>query len=150
MLKTIKQFFENNIGRIEEQAQDSQHRLQVATTALLLEIARADFKIEAQELEQIAAGLQAKFALSEQAVQELMTIARQEAEQAVSYYEFTSLINKGFSFEQKLQVIELMWQIAYADNYLQKYEEALVRKISDLLYIPHSDFIAAKHRVKPH
>ena len=75
MLKTIKQFFENNIGRIEEQAQDSQHRLQVATTALLLEIARADFKIEAQELEQIAAGLQAKFALSEQAVQELMTIA---------------------------------------------------------------------------
>ena len=150
MLKAIKQFFENNIGRIEEQAQDSQHRLQVATTALLLEIARADFKIEAQELEQIAAGLQAKFALSEQAVQELMTIARQEAEQAVSYYEFTSLINKGFSFEQKLQVIELMWQIAYADNYLQKYEEALVRKISDLLYIPHSDFIAAKHRVKPH
>ena len=148
MLKTIKQFFENNIGRIEEQAQDSQHRLQVATTALLLEIARADLKIEAQELEQIAAGL--KFALSEQAVQELMTIARQEAEQAVSYYEFTSLINKGFSFEQKLQVIELMWQIAYADNYLQKYEEALVRKISDLLYIPHSDFIAAKHRVKPH
>ncbi|WP_455212636.1 tellurite resistance TerB family protein [Kaarinaea lacus] len=150
MLKAIKQFFENNIGQIEEHNQDAEHRLQVATAALLIEIARADFHIEDQELDQVAASLKTKFALTAQEVDGLIELATQEAKQAISYYEFTSLINQGFSFEQKLKVIELMWQVAYADDYLQKYEEALIRKISDLLYIPHSDFIAAKHRVKPH
>jgi len=150
MLKAIKQFFENHIGPIEEQNQDSEHRLRVATAALLIEIARADFHIEDQELEHIAAALKTKFQLSAEEVRELIALATQEAKQAISYYEFTSLINQGFSFEQKLKVIELMWQVAYADDYLQKYEEALIRKIADLLYIPHSDFIAAKHKVKPH
>ena len=150
MLKAIKQFFESHIGQVEEQSVDSEHRLQVATAALLIEIARADFHIEDQELEHIAAALKAKFELSSQEVEDLIALATQEAEQAISYYDFTSLINQEFSFEQKIKVIELMWQVAYADDYLQKYEEALIRKISDLLYIPHSDFIAAKHRVKPH
>ena len=150
MLKAIKQFFESHIGQVEEQSVDSEHRLQVATAALLIEIARADFHIEDQELEHIAAALKAKFELSSQEVEDLIALATQEAEQAISYYDFTSLINQEFSFEQKIKVIELMWQVAYVDDYLQKYEEALIRKISDLLYIPHSDFIAAKHRVKPH
>lgn len=150
MLKAIKQFFENHIGQIEEQNQDVEHRLQVATAALLIEIARADFHIEDQELDQVAASLKAKFDLSALEVQSLIELATQEVKQAISYYEFTSLINQEFSFEQKIKVIELMWEVAYADDYLQKYEEALIRKISDLLYIPHSDFIAAKHRVKPH
>ena len=150
MLKAIKQFFEDHIGQIEEQSEDSEHRLQVATAALLIEIARADFHVEDQELEQIAAALKAKFALPTQEVSELMALATEEAKQAISYYEFTSLINKQFSFEQKVKVIELMWQVAYADDHLQKYEEAMIRKISDLLYVPHSDFIAAKHKVKPH
>ena len=150
MLKAIKQFFENNITQIELDNQDAEHRLQVATAALLIEIARADFHIEDQELDQVAASLMSKFALTKQEVENLIELATQEAKQAISYYDFTSLINKEFSFEQKIKVIELMWQVAYADDYLQKYEEALIRKVSDLLYIPHSDFIAAKHRVKPH
>jgi uncharacterized tellurite resistance protein B-like protein len=150
MLKAIKQFFENNILHGEDQADDTQRRLQIATAALLIETARADFKIEDQELDKIAASLSAKFNLSSGEVDELITLAKLETRQATSYYEFTSLINKGFSFDQKIKIIELMWQVAYADDHLQKYEEALIRKISDLLYIPHSDFIAAKLKVKPH
>lgn len=149
MLKAIKQFFENNIGAIEEKDADPAHRLQVATAALLIETARADFEIEEEELAQIAQSLQTKFELSKSEVDELLELAKQEVHEAISYYEFTSLINKEFTFEQKLKVVELMWQVAYADDYLQKYEEALIRKVSDLLYIPHSDFIAAKHKVKP-
>ena len=150
MLKAIKQFFESHIGQIDGQQENSEHRLQVATAALLVEIARADFHIEDQEVGQIAAALKAKFHLPVQEVEHLIELATQEAKQATSYYEFTSLINQEFSFEQKLKIVELMWQVAYADDYLQKYEEALIRKISDLLYIPHSDFIATKLRVKPH
>ncbi|MGD8559291.1 MAG: TerB family tellurite resistance protein, partial [Gammaproteobacteria bacterium] len=67
---------------------------------------------------------------------------------ATCYYEFTSLINDEFTPADKAQIIELMWQVAYADDELEKYEEALVRKIADLLYVPHTQFIAAKHRVK--
>ena len=150
MLKAIKQFFDSHISQVEESGRDPAYRLQVATAALLIEIARADFQVEDQEMEKIAEVLRAKFQLSAGEVQELVDLATEEAKQAISYYEFTSLINKEFSFENKLKIIELMWEVAYADDYLQKYEEALIRKISDLLYIPHSDFIAAKHRVKPH
>ena len=66
---------------------------------------------------------------------------------ATCYYDLTRLINNGFSAAQKVKVIELMWEVAYADDKLQKYEEALVRKVADLIYVPHSDFIAAKHRI---
>ena len=147
MIKAIKKFFEINIGGIDEKTQDSEHRLRVATAALLIETARADFQLEEQELQQIAKALQTKFGLSAHEVNELVDLGTQEAHQATSYYEFTSLINKGFTPHQKVKVIELMWQVAYADKHLQKYEEALIRKIAELIYVPHSDFIAAKHRV---
>lgn len=148
MIEAIKNFFDSNIGSHVEQAEDSEHRLQVATAALLLETARADFSIADKELDHVAASLTKKFGLSEQETSELVDLATQEAQQSTSYHEFTSLINKGFTLEQKIYVVELMWSVAYSDNYLEKYEEALIRKIAELLYVPHKDFIAAKLRVQ--
>jgi len=65
----------------------------------------------------------------------------------VSLYQFTGLINQHFTPEQKVRVVEMLWQVAYADGHLDPYEEALVRKIADLIHVPHRQFIQAKHRV---
>ncbi len=125
-----------------------EHRMRIATVALLLETARADFNVHDEELEAVAKHAQELFNLDESETAELLQLAEEEAQNATCYFEFTSLINKGFSPEEKINIVELMWQVAYSDNVLEKYEEALVRKIADLLYVPHGAFIAAKHRVK--
>jgi uncharacterized tellurite resistance protein B-like protein len=77
-----------------------------------------------------------------------VSLAEEAAHHATSDYEFTSLINKGFTPEQKVKVVEHLWEVAFADRELHKYEEHLVRRIADLLYVSHTDFIAAKHRVQ--
>ncbi|MCI0507838.1 MAG: TerB family tellurite resistance protein [Gammaproteobacteria bacterium] len=149
MLGTIKKFFEDHIQVFAEEANlQQQHRMNVAAVALLLETARADFNVRDEELQTVARHVQEFLGLNESETAELVSLAETEAKNATCYYEFTSLINKGFSTEDKIKIIELMWQIAYSDTVLEKYEEALVRKIADLLYVPHSAFIAAKHRAQ--
>jgi len=146
MLAAIKKFFIENIQPQGENV-DSEHQLKVATAALLLEMASADFDVHDSELAAVASSMQQHFELSQEETEALINLAAEEADQATCYYDFTRLINNGFSAAQKVKVIELMWEVAYADDKLQKYEEALVRKVADLIYVPHSDFIAAKHRI---
>jgi uncharacterized tellurite resistance protein B-like protein len=146
MIKAIKQFFDEFLA-LEEKEEQQQHSIEIATAALLLETARADFQLEGEELGKIAEILRHFFDLDMEQTDALMELAQQQAQQATSYYEFTRLINDNYSPEQKIQIVEMMWRVAYADRYLEKYEEALIRKISDLLYVRHTDFIAAKHRV---
>ena len=148
MINAIKRFFENNINPVPSQTlQDTDHRLRVATASLLIEVMRADHQYHAEECMEVTQSLRRHFDLSVQEVDELVQLAEQEVEHAVDHFAFTSLIKNEFNSEQKTRVIELMWQVAYADDHLEKYEEALIRKIADLIYVSHSNFIAAKHRV---
>jgi len=68
--------------------------------------------------------------------------------QATDYFQFTSLINRHFSMDQKIRVIELMWSVAWADDELSPHERHLMRKIIDLLHVPHGDAVAAQARVR--
>lgn len=77
-----------------------------------------------------------------------MRLAEDQARAATDHYQFTSLINQRFSQAQKQQVVELMWQVAYADSQLSAYEQHVIRKIADLLYVPHRAYIAAKLRAR--
>lgn len=149
MLTSIKNFFENHLQNTASQNDVSkEHRLKVATVALLLETARADFDVQDDELAAIARHAQQYFALDDGETKELLALAEEEASNATCYHEFTSLINESYSMPEKISIVEMMWRVAYADNELEKYEEALVRKIADLLYVPHNAFISAKNRVK--
>ena len=78
----------------------------------------------------------------------LLDLAEQEARQASVYYQFTSLINKTCSADQKIRIIENMWQVAMADGHLDAHELHLMRKIADLLYVGHADYVAAKQRAR--
>jgi uncharacterized tellurite resistance protein B-like protein len=124
----------------------SQHALHVATAALLLEMMRMDSTVTAAETATVTKALQARFGLAAQEVDTLMDFAAEEAKQATDYFQFTSLINKHFSQEQKIEVVENLWQVAFVDGHLDAHEQHFMRKIADLLYISHADYVAAKQR----
>ncbi len=147
MLKTILDFFEQNLRTGTDQA-DAGHRLDLTTAALLIEVARMDTQIHDDERRAVLASVRSKFGLSPQEASTLVELAEAEAGQATDYFQFTSLINQHFTQEQKIHVVEQLWQVAFADNKLDMYEEHFIRKIADLLYVPHAQYIVTKLRVR--
>ncbi len=150
MLDSIKRFFEERVAA--EAAQPSpearEHGLRLAAAALLFEIVRADAEIKEEERTVVRAAIQGTFGLAQEEAEELMRLAEEESRDATSLYEFTHLIDKAFSPEQKKRVVELLWLVAFADGEKHAHEEHLVRKIAGLLHVPHPDFINAKIRAR--
>jgi uncharacterized tellurite resistance protein B-like protein len=106
-----------------------------------------DDHCELKEREVILSLIQQNFSLTLEQATTLMELAEQQRKNATDYFEFTSLINKTYSLEQKIQLIEALWKIAFIDDVLDVQEEYLVRKIAKLLHVPDSALISAKHRV---
>ena len=127
---------------------DREHALRLSTATLLIEDCRADFQEQESELEHMSQLLVQHFALSEDELDELMQQARKKADDLVSLQHVTRLLNKQFDEATKIRVIEMMWQVVYADGVKDHYEEHLIRQIADLLYVPHSEFIRARHRAE--
>jgi uncharacterized tellurite resistance protein B-like protein len=82
--------------------------------------------------------------LDRREVKELVALAESRVNEATSLYEFTRVINDHYNAEQKLQLIDSMWVVAYADGNLDKYEEHLIRQVAELTYVPHQDYIRSK------
>ncbi|MGH1469660.1 MAG: TerB family tellurite resistance protein [Cellvibrionaceae bacterium] len=117
---------------------------QLATAALLIEVAFADNNFDDSERKELQRILQQKFNLDPNALQELTILAQDKQKDATSLYQFTQIINQSCSKEDKYELIKAMWEIAFIDKNIDKYEEHLIRKVSELLYVSHSDFIRAK------
>jgi uncharacterized tellurite resistance protein B-like protein len=147
MLKAIREFFDQHIGQASAPA-DEPRGLQLATAALLFEVVRGDGTIAPAERDALLTAVGTKFGLAPAEAAELIDLAEQETQLANDYFQFTSLINRRFSPQQKLQVIELMWRIAYADASLSAHEQHVLRKVAELLHVPHGDYIAAKMRAR--
>ena len=149
MLRAIQSFFDSRIDPGHRDVRQSdQHRLQVATGALLIEMMRTDVEATEGERAVVAAALQSKFDLTPEETHDLVELAEAEADDAIDHYQFTSLIKTGFSPEQKRKVVEYLWAVAYADENADKHEEYLVRKIANLIGVSHKEFIEAKLRVR--
>jgi uncharacterized tellurite resistance protein B-like protein len=146
MIAALKALFELPQQDDEQQLQD---RLHLAAAALLIETARADFTQDEAEQEAMKALLSQSLGLSIEKVHELMMAAGAQVDDATSLYEFTRVINDHYSAEQKLKLIGAMWAVAYADGDLDKYEEALIRQVAELTYVPHQDYIRSKLDAKP-
>jgi uncharacterized tellurite resistance protein B-like protein len=141
MIKSLKSLF---MSPPEEDPAALEHRLRLAAAALLIEVSRADYTVDSAELRAIKTVLQTALGISEQEIEEIVALAGVAAGKATSLYEFTRLINDHYSREQKLVLIQAMWRIAYADEDLDKYEERLIRQVSDLIHVPHRDYIRLK------
>jgi len=146
MLDTIKSFFEQNIH--PEQEEDLDHQLKLATAALLIEMMQQDHKVHEVERETVRESLQKEFDLTTDETDELFRLAAEEADDAVDYHQFTSLIARYCSQEQKIKVVEYLWRIAYADRHLDAVEEHMIRRLADLIYVSHRDFIQTRHKVE--
>ena len=116
----------------------------IASAVLMFEIAKADEHIDAQELTELSNSLVTSLGVSTEQVEALISDSRQQSKEATSLYPFTNLIKQEFSAEQRAELLSCLWKIAYADQQLDKYEEYFIRKIADLLYIPHSVYIKTK------
>lgn len=146
MFNQIKLFFDKHLA-LPAPDQDAQEKLQIACAALLIEMMYMDDRVQAKEREMLETRVRDFFSLSEQEVDDLVALAAQQREQATDYYQFTSLINKEFSQQQKVDLVRSLWQVAYADGSLDELEEYLVRKVSELLYVSHQAFIMTKNQV---
>jgi uncharacterized tellurite resistance protein B-like protein len=109
---------------------------------------RSDSSVSEAERETVTDIIKIKLGLAPEEISELLKLAEEELWRLTGYYEFTSLINKGFTYEEKVLVIEHLWEVAFADKKVDKHEEHMVRRIADLLYVDHKDFINAKLRVR--
>jgi len=147
MLKAIQKFFDDHITAQTQVDVDVERQLQLATTALLIEMMLQDDDVAEQEINTIKQSIRDSFKLSDSETQELFDLAEQQQRNATDYHQFTRLIAKNYSPEQKLQVIKNLWQVAYADGRLDKLEEHMLRRIADLIYVSHADFIRIKHSV---
>lgn len=145
MLNKLKAFFQTEI---QENKTDGIAQRNLACAALLVETAMVDQNFDESETEALFTALKTQFNLNEDACVQLKELAQEESQKATSTHQFTQLINQHCSPEEKFELIKSMWSIAYADNDLDKYEEALIRKVSELIYVSHSDFIRAKLLVR--
>jgi uncharacterized tellurite resistance protein B-like protein len=130
------------------QALGDARALQLATAVLLVEVMRCDSNFATSERAATEKALRSTFALSDAELARLMAQAEQTAQGANDYFHFTSAMNDQFSQPQKIQVIELMWRVAYADGVLDENEQHLISKIAGLLHVTHGEYIAAKLNAK--
>jgi uncharacterized tellurite resistance protein B-like protein len=147
VLAAIQSFFDRHLAPGGAPT-DERHTIELATAALLVEVARAGEAITADERAAVERAVRGKFGLTSQEAAALFELAEAESRQANDYFQFTSLINKQFTAQQKERVIELMWGAAYADGELSAHEQHIMRKVAGLLYVPDSVYIAAKMRAK--
>ncbi len=145
MINNIRQFFTT---RITDPMGDEQHQQHLAAAALMAEVMVIDRKISGKELSAIKKIFEHQFDLQENEIDQLLKLAKEEVDEATSLYQFTRLINDQFDAEKKKDLIENLWQIAFADEVLDKHEEAIIRRIAELIYVPHADFIKTKQKAK--
>nr|WHW29745.1 putative TerB family tellurite resistance protein [uncultured bacterium] len=143
MLKKLSALFNG----AETKAAPSAHDLELAAAALLVEVCHADHDADARETAAIVEIAKTTLHLNEQEARQLLDDAAQRKSSATSLYEFTDLLNRHIDKVEKVSLVEDCWRVAFADGNIDRYEDHMIRKIAELLYVSHSDFIRAKLRV---
>jgi uncharacterized tellurite resistance protein B-like protein len=141
MLAKLKQYFENNLAADE---QDTEAALKRAACALMLEVSKADFNQNEDEIRRVDTLLEKRYQVPAIELAKMRDLAEQENAANNSLHPFTLLVKEHYDNQQKFQLVESLWQVAYDDGVIDKHEEALIRTIADLIYLPHSQFIKAK------
>ena len=148
MIKKIKDLISNLSGKEEVAEPDKESRLNNACAALLVEVAFADKDFDQKEKESLKISLLETYNLDEDAINEIILDADKSVEESTSLYSYTRIVNDEFEYDNKLDLLRNLWKVAFADGYLDKYEEHLLRKISDLIHISHSDYINIKLEIR--
>ena len=140
MLRKLKAFF----SEFEQDTSHSAQQLQIAAAALLIELSKADFARDPREQSAIMAAIRNCYQVDEATLAELVREAETASAKSTSLYEFTRVINAHCDEIEKFKLVLELWRVANADGNIDKYEDNLIRKIADLIYLPHPQYIRAK------
>ena len=148
MLSSIKRFF----GKSDQEGGNAgeastEHDIRVAACALLVELARIDEKFTQAEMDAILAILKDRYGLAGEHADALIAEAEKELDNSVDLWQFANLINQNYSNEEKIEIIETLWQVVYVDGKMDDYEHYLMGKLKNLLRLSHNQLIDAKLKV---
>jgi uncharacterized tellurite resistance protein B-like protein len=138
----------NRTTRPQDDEKAQYRHIHVAVCALFLEMAHIDGEFSISEQENMISILKKYYDLSDKHVTELMEASKKELEESVDLWQFTNLVNQNYSREEKIRLIEMVWQVVYADQKMDKHEDYLVHKLAKLLRLTHNELIDAKLRAR--
>ena len=148
MIHLLKKIFDRNAETVPGgDPKESLHDIRIATCALFLEMAHIDDEFSDAEREHIIVTLKKDYDLSDEHADELIRASEDELKDSIDLWRFTNLINSNYSINEKIQIIELVWKIAYTDGRLDKHEDYLVHKLAELLRLSHKQLIDAKLKI---
>ena len=148
MMDKIKDLITRFSTKEEITEESSSNLLDNACAALLVEIAFADKDFDETEKTSLKQSLIETYAVDESDIEEIIKDAEETVSESTSLYGYTRVVNDEFEYEDKLSLLKNLWKVAYADGNLDKYEEHLIRKISDLIHISHTDYINIKLEIR--
>jgi len=143
MFEKLKKIFETNNSEINS-VDDT---LISYLVSLFVEVSRVDYKIDEKEINFIIEILAKEFNFNLDLIKEKLNIVR-TSERLIGYHPITKYLNENFDNNFKKKVVLGLWKIAFINNDLDKYEDHLVRKVSDLLYINHADNMLLRNKAK--
>ena len=146
MLKSIQNIFKRKENESVVDSKKSEQELTYAS--LLIEVINSDNKFDDRERDKLLEILSSKLDIHKEELDNFTELAQKKSEDSTSLYEFTREINDQYEYEEKVSLITDLWGIAYSDGQLDKYEDYVIRKIADLIYVSHADFIKSKLKVK--
>jgi uncharacterized tellurite resistance protein B-like protein len=147
MIGRLKKIFDKGDDQTAPDGGGSAHDIQVTSCALFLELASIDGEFSSEERESILTLLKAEYKLSDDDVRDLTAEAEKQLRDKIDLWQFTNLINKNYSDDEKIRVVELLWRIVYSDGRLDAHEDYLVHKLARLLRLQHDQLIDAKLKI---
>jgi uncharacterized tellurite resistance protein B-like protein len=145
MLDTLKKLFSAGGKSAVQAEREVLHR---SVAALLHEMTRVDLEVRPEDMRHACAALVDLLGVDAAQAQALLAQAAQPENRLTSYFDPVSAVNRSFSQAQKIRLVEHLWRVAHADDALDVHEDHLVRKVSDLLYVPHIESMLARQRVR--
>lgn len=148
MIDIFKKFFSADTGgRSDAPEGQSEHDIRVATCALLLEMGRIDEKFSEAEMTAVIDMLKERYGLSDEHIDALMAVADEELAQSVDLWRFAERINRHYSQQEKIDIIELLWRLVFVDQKMNEYENYLMHRVGNLLRLSHKELMDAKVKV---
>lgn len=148
MIESIKRFFAKIPVDRTDSSRTGDHDTTLAACALLVEMARIDESFTGQETETILHILKTQHGVSEEHAEALVAEAEKELAESVDLWQFARLINENYSREEKISILETLWQVVFVDGKMDQYEDYLMHKMSNLLRLSHKELIDAKMKIR--
>lgn len=149
MLKLLKELmYKNRTSISDTNTNEMRKTMNLISGALMVEVMAADHDFNSEEELKLKEILLNRFEIPENEIKKISEQMKKRADDATSLYEYTSLINENFNHEEKLDLIRNLWAIAFADKILDRYEDSVIRRVCELTYVSHSDFIKTKLEMK--